>query len=87
MASVLIVAYRTDPYAAFTCPRARDCRHRGRARVVDAAREDHVDVGGVGRRDVVEQRAHHRVPEHEARARPDVAAALKAELDAQANWS
>ena len=55
--------------------RCRRGDHRGRAGVVDAAGEQHLAVGGaVGQ--LLEQDPQHRVPEHEARPRPDVAAAL-----------
>jgi hypothetical protein len=49
--------------------------HRGRSTIVDAAREQHVELGHVLAR---EQALHLLLPQHEARARSDVTAALAA---------
>ena len=68
---------RADAHA-FGCERRGERRHHGRrARVMDAACEDHMQfLGGDASRNGLQQHVDHALPEHEAGARPDMAAAF-----------
>ena len=66
----------TDSDAACGQGRRHGGDDGGRARIVNAAGEEHLAIGQLGVREPAEQEVDHRAPEHEAGSRSDVTSAL-----------